>query len=210
MTKNAAKFTFDTEFLPEGDRVAPTAKARQRRTMTNEELEAMAESARREGEFAASARAAEQLDRTIAALTLSLRAVLDTSHAQIEAVRAEAAEIALAMARKIAPAALARANALAALARASGPPAQAVPATATVLGALAMAIVLGALATATDLGALAMATAPGVPATETVRSSAVAAIGRIGPTAPIAPGSTTTTSTLATTSISTTTGTTGA
>ena len=107
MTKNAAKFTFDTEFLPEGDRVAPTAKARQRRTVTNEELEAMAESARREGEFAASARAAEQLDRTIAALTLSLRAVLDTSHAQIEAVRAEAAEIALAMARKIAPAALA-------------------------------------------------------------------------------------------------------
>ncbi len=107
MMKNAAKFTFDTEFLPEGDRVAPTAKARQRRTLTNEELEAMAQSARREGEVAAGARAVEQLDRTIAALTVSLRAALDSSHAQIEAVRADAAAIALAMARKIASAAIA-------------------------------------------------------------------------------------------------------
>jgi flagellar assembly protein FliH len=107
MMKNAAKFTFDTEFLPEGDRVAPTAKARQRRTLTNEELEAMAQSARREGEIAAGARAVEQLDRTVAALTVSLRAALDSSHAQIEAVRADAAGIALAMARKIAPAAIA-------------------------------------------------------------------------------------------------------
>ncbi|MBN9588218.1 MAG: hypothetical protein BGN85_01185 [Alphaproteobacteria bacterium 64-11] len=107
MIKNAAKFTFDTEFLPEGDRVAPAAKARQRQTLTNEELEAMADSARREGETAASARAVEQLDRTIAALTVSLRAALDSSRAEIQAVRAEAAQIALAMARKIAPAALA-------------------------------------------------------------------------------------------------------
>jgi flagellar assembly protein FliH len=104
--KAAAKFTFDTEFLPEGDRVAPAARARQRRTLSNEELETIAANARNEGENTASARAAQQLDRTIAALTISLRAVLDQSRGEIEAVRAEAADIALAMARAIAPAAL--------------------------------------------------------------------------------------------------------
>ncbi|MCP5411610.1 MAG: hypothetical protein H6924_05690 [Alphaproteobacteria bacterium] len=104
--KAAAKFTFDTEFLPEGDRVAPAAKARQRRTLTNEELEHLTLQARQEGEDAAATRATEQLDRTIAALTVSLRASLDQSRAEIDAVRAEAAGIALAMAKKIAPAAL--------------------------------------------------------------------------------------------------------
>lgn len=104
--KSAAKFTFDTEFLPDGDRVAPAARARQRRTLSNEELETIAANARNEGENTASARAAQQLDRTIAALTISLRAVLDQSRGEIEAVRAEAAGIALAMARAIAPAAL--------------------------------------------------------------------------------------------------------
>jgi flagellar assembly protein FliH len=105
--KSAAKFTFDTEFLPEGDRVAPAAKARQRKTVTNEELEQLAAQARSEGESNAAARAADQLERTIAALTVSLRAALDSSAARIEDVRAEPARIALAMARRIAPAAIA-------------------------------------------------------------------------------------------------------
>ena len=43
----------------------------------------------------------------IAALTIAVRAALDTSHAEIETLRDEAARLALAMARKIAPAALA-------------------------------------------------------------------------------------------------------
>lgn len=101
------KFTFDTEFLADGDRPAPAARARQKKTLTNEELEAMAASARSEGETSAAARAAEALERSIAALTISVRAALDNSHADVEALRAEAAHIALAMARKIAPAALA-------------------------------------------------------------------------------------------------------
>jgi flagellar assembly protein FliH len=105
--KAAAKFTFDTEFLPGGDRMAAAAKARQRRTLSNEELEAIADQARREGECAATIRASDQLDRTIAALAIALRAALDQSRAEIEAVRAEAAAIALAMARRLAPAALA-------------------------------------------------------------------------------------------------------
>lgn len=107
MSKPAAKFTFDTEFLAEGDRVAPAARARQRRTLTVEELEALTASARQEGEDAAGVRASRQTERTIAALTISLRAALDSAHAEIEALRGEAAGLALAMARKIAGAAIA-------------------------------------------------------------------------------------------------------
>ena len=50
---------------------------------------------------------AEALERSISALTIAVRAALDTSHAEIESLRDEAARVALAMAKKIAPAALA-------------------------------------------------------------------------------------------------------
>ena len=103
----AKKFTFDTEFLGTENRPAPAARARQKQTLTTEELENMQASARSEGESHASVRAAEALERTVAALTISIRAALDTCHTEIETVRAEAAELALAMAKKIAPAALA-------------------------------------------------------------------------------------------------------
>jgi len=104
---NAKKFTFDTEFLGAENRPAPAARARQKQTLTTEELESMQASARSEGESHASVRAAEALERTVAALTISIRAALDTSHTEMEIVRAEAAELALAMAKRIAPAALA-------------------------------------------------------------------------------------------------------
>lgn len=104
---NARKFTFDTEFVAAQDVPSPSARARQKQTLTVEELEGLKAVARNEGENTAGVRAAEALERSIAALTISVRAALDNSHAQIEAVRAEAAAAALAMARKIAPAALA-------------------------------------------------------------------------------------------------------
>jgi flagellar assembly protein FliH len=103
----AKKFTFDTEFLGAENRPAPAARARQKQTLTTEELDNLQASARNEGESQASVRAAEALERTVAALTIAVRAALDTCHAEIETVRAEAAALALAMARKIAPAALA-------------------------------------------------------------------------------------------------------
>jgi len=101
------KFTFDTEFAGAEDRPSPAARARQKQTLTTEELEQLEASARQAGENHASVRATEALDRTIAALTIAIRTALDTSHAEIEAVRAEACTVALAMAKKIAPAALA-------------------------------------------------------------------------------------------------------
>ncbi|HKQ44292.1 MAG TPA: FliH/SctL family protein [Rhizomicrobium sp.] len=100
---NARKFTFDTEFTGAEDRQGPAARARQKQTLTIEEIESLQAAARSEGE--SNARAA--LERSVAALTIAVRAALDTSHAEIEKLRDEAARLALAMARKIAPAALA-------------------------------------------------------------------------------------------------------
>jgi len=104
---SAPKFTFDTEFSGAQDRRAPAAQARQKQTLTIDELEKLKATARSEGESSAEARATEALERTIAALTISVRAALDVSHAEIEQVRDDAARLALAMAKKIAPAALA-------------------------------------------------------------------------------------------------------
>jgi flagellar assembly protein FliH len=101
------KFTFDTEFAGSENRPTEAAVARRKQTLTTEELEGLKACARSEGESHAGARAAEALERAISALTITVRAALDNSHAQIEAVRAEAAELALAMAKRIAPAALA-------------------------------------------------------------------------------------------------------
>jgi flagellar assembly protein FliH len=101
------KFTFDTEFRAESDVVSNTARARQKQTMTTEELEALCARAEAQGAVTASVKAAENLERTVAALIVTLRTALDQSHAQIEAVRTEAALLALAAAKKIAPAALA-------------------------------------------------------------------------------------------------------
>lgn len=103
-SKNTSrKFTFDTEFTGAEDRQAPTARARQKQTLTTEELEVLKTLARIEGENSASARLAAAVE----SLSLQIRVTLDESHALVEAMRGEAAEIALAMARKIAPAALA-------------------------------------------------------------------------------------------------------
>jgi flagellar assembly protein FliH len=99
----APKFTFDTEFSGAADRPTAAARARQKQTLTAEELENLLAAARREGENCAQA----ALDRSIAALTISLRAALDTRRAELEELRDDAARLALAMAKKIAPAALA-------------------------------------------------------------------------------------------------------
>jgi flagellar assembly protein FliH len=103
----ARKFTFDTEFAGVEDRPTETARARQKKTLTTEELETLQALARSEGEADAKARAIESLERTIAALTISVRAALENSHAEIEALRDDSAKLALAMAKRIAPAALA-------------------------------------------------------------------------------------------------------
>jgi len=105
--KSTAKFTFDTEFRGPSDVASDAARARQKKTMTVEEIETMRADAQAEGTQAASVRAAENIERAASALVAALKAALDRSHAEIESVRAEAAALALAAAKKIAPAALA-------------------------------------------------------------------------------------------------------
>ena len=105
--KPAAKFTFDTEFRPTGDIVSEAARSRQKKTLTVEELEMLCAEARAEGARSGQVRAGEELGREVAALTIAVRAALDTSRAEIETLRAEASAIALAAARKLAPLALA-------------------------------------------------------------------------------------------------------
>jgi flagellar assembly protein FliH len=107
MSKPANKFTFDTEFRADSDVVSASARARQKKTMTTEEIEALIARAQQEGAQSAQVRATEKINQTVAALTITLRAALDQSHAEIEALRQEAAQLALAAARKIASAALA-------------------------------------------------------------------------------------------------------
>ena len=106
-SKSANKFTFDTEFRGQSDVVSDAARARQKKIMTAEEIEALQAAAETRGTQAAQVRAAENIERTVAALILSLRTALDQSRGEIEALRAEAALLALAAAKKIAPAALA-------------------------------------------------------------------------------------------------------
>jgi flagellar assembly protein FliH len=104
--KEARKFTFDTEFRGEGDIVSDAARARQKKTLTTQELEALCANATAQGTQVASVRAAESIERTISALVIALRSVLDQSRSEIEEVRAEAADLALAAAKKIAAASL--------------------------------------------------------------------------------------------------------
>src|SRR5690606_7790908 len=80
-----------------------TAKARQKQTLTIEELESLKTLARLEGENGATARLAVAVED----MAQQVRAALDNSQAEVEMLRSEAATSALAMARKIAPAALA-------------------------------------------------------------------------------------------------------
>jgi flagellar assembly protein FliH len=99
-------FTFDTEFVDGAVRRTPEAERRQKKTLTIEEIETLQTAARQAGETAAAARSAEATERAIAALTIAVRAATGQIAAEVEGVRAEAAAIALAAARKLAPAAI--------------------------------------------------------------------------------------------------------
>jgi flagellar assembly protein FliH len=107
MSKPARKFTFDTEFKPDGDIVSAAARARQKKTLTNQELDDLRAAAVAEGLSDGQVRAAESLTSQVETLTAAIIRALNASHDEIEIVRAEAAALALAAAKKLAPAALA-------------------------------------------------------------------------------------------------------
>lgn len=99
-------FKFDTEFSDTGDRVSLAARARAKKTLTAEEIDQMCSKARAEGMKAGEARALEAVAQGTRDVAQILRQALERTHRDIENVREEAAQIAFAVARKIAPMAL--------------------------------------------------------------------------------------------------------
>jgi flagellar assembly protein FliH len=96
------KFTFDTEFRPEGDLVSNAARARQRKVLTQEELDQMFSRARAEGMKAGQVRAAEATAAAVSQLCGTVRDVMASAQGQIEVLREEAAQLGLIAARKLA------------------------------------------------------------------------------------------------------------
>jgi flagellar assembly protein FliH len=103
---NANKYTFDVEFRPEGDLISNAARARQKKAYTHDEIDQLCARARDQGMKAGQVRAQEALAAGAQDAIAVLKNVLARTSQDIEAVRAEAANIALLAAKKLARAAL--------------------------------------------------------------------------------------------------------
>jgi flagellar assembly protein FliH len=104
---NATKFTFDTVFADTQDIVSGTAKARQRRSLTEGEIEKLCADARADGMKAGEVRALEELEAAARDVTAAIEAALVKTARHVEIIRAQSAEVAFAVARKVARAAVA-------------------------------------------------------------------------------------------------------
>jgi flagellar assembly protein FliH len=98
-----AKFHFDTEFRSDGDKVSLNARARAKKTLSQDEIDQMCTSARSEGMKSGETRALDALAASTNDMIAVLRHALTASHDEIELVRREAAQLAFAVARKLAP-----------------------------------------------------------------------------------------------------------
>ncbi len=104
--RSATKFTFDTEFADRANVTSDSAKARQKRSLTQAEIDAIRAAAHAEGVSSGQVRAAEAIAAATNEAAGALRVVLQRSHADIEMVRAEAAKLALSAAKILARSAL--------------------------------------------------------------------------------------------------------
>jgi flagellar assembly protein FliH len=103
----ATKFTFDVEFRDEGDLVSNAARGRQKKSLTQEEIDQLCAKARAEGIKSGQVRALESVAAGTTEVIAALAAALTEARSQLDSVRAECAELALSAARKLARAALA-------------------------------------------------------------------------------------------------------
>jgi flagellar assembly protein FliH len=101
------KFTFDTEFREGREIVSDAARARQRKSLTQEEIDAIGVKARAEGLKSGEVRAAEKTAAAVEACARAVREALSRCQGDIDTVRENATKIAVAVARKLAGAALA-------------------------------------------------------------------------------------------------------
>ena len=102
MSSEAKKFTFDVEFRPEGDLISNAARARQRKVLTQDELDHLLTRARHDGMKMGQVRAAEATVAAVEALSTVVRESLGAAKNEIEQLRREAAMLALVVARKLA------------------------------------------------------------------------------------------------------------
>jgi flagellar assembly protein FliH len=106
---NARKFTFDTVFSAGSDIASDAARARQKKILTQGEIDRLKSDAHIEGTKAAEVRALEAIAVAAKEAIAALRHALTSSSQEIEAVRAQSVDVALAAARKLARAAIATA-----------------------------------------------------------------------------------------------------
>lgn len=102
MTAEVKKFTFDTEFRPEGDLISNAARARQKKVMTQDDIDNMLTRAREQGMKVGQVRAAEATAASVEKLCDIVHEVINNVENEIDTMRREAAEIALTAARKLA------------------------------------------------------------------------------------------------------------
>jgi flagellar assembly protein FliH len=100
------KFKFDTEFRAGNEHVSMAARARTKKTLTQDEIDQMCAKARAEGMKAGEARALEAIAAGVRDTEVAVRQALGRTHADIEQIRQQSAEIAFAVARRLAPMAL--------------------------------------------------------------------------------------------------------
>jgi flagellar assembly protein FliH len=106
MTKNATKFTFDTHF-ESGASAKAQPETRSRKSYSAEEIDAIRNEAREEGRKDGDVRASQAIAASIGQVAAAVLSAIQAMDGEVEAIRAEAASLALAAARKLAQAALA-------------------------------------------------------------------------------------------------------
>jgi flagellar assembly protein FliH len=104
----AVKFTFDTHFDGAGPRT-PKNDARSRKSYSGEEIESMKCAAREEGLRDGDIRATQAVAASIGQVAAAVHAAIAAMDEEIEIIRAEAAALAVAAAKRLARAALAAA-----------------------------------------------------------------------------------------------------
>ncbi len=103
--KQAVKFTFDTQF-DNGAAEAARAEARARKSYSIEEIDAMKREAREEGRRDGDVRATQAVAASIGQVAAAVLSAIQAMDAEIEAIRSEAAGLAVAAAKSLARSAL--------------------------------------------------------------------------------------------------------
>jgi len=102
MVAEVKKFTFDTEFRPEGDLVSNAARARQRKVLTQDEIDNMLSRAREQGIKTGQVRAAEATAAAVQQLCAIVQTSMGSVQNSLEQQRQEASALALVAAKKLA------------------------------------------------------------------------------------------------------------